>query len=376
LCSIEAGYGWKRRTAQANSSEKSNTEVIEMKKLFLVLMLLASVFIIIGCGGSGGGGGSAASVPQSLPDYTSADLTGDYHIFGMSTGTEDAGYRFGELNVNASGLTGGNYKDFYDIKHVINGGNISIDGNGLLSGAINTDLGINSMIQYGKLNASKSFFSFTCSATNGGQELFTAIRAGNTYSQSDLTGEWKEFLLLVAGANQGAWYFEDTITIDGNGNMSDPGVQLMLAENGIFLADGMVGGVDYSKEFFIWVGNWPTGEKAFAILLKKGTGSFTPSDLQGKWHFSAASPAGASYGYLELDNAGNVVGGHYFSSTGNTPVSNGSVSLNADGSLSGTLLCPNGLEISVIGQINLSKNMMALVTSDSEDVYSLFVMNK
>lgn len=348
-----------------------------MRKAFCsakLALFFLSILFIIACGG--GGGDSAPPGPP--PAFTTADLAGLSNIIGVSTGGANQGILYGSGTLSSTGnITSGSY--FHSIGTMANmtGGSLALTGIGIISGVINTSVGVTSTVLYGKLAASKSFGSFVSTTNFGEYDLITVIKSGGSFSSTDIQGTWHICEISSGGTVENVYY--GTLEVGSGGTYTTPRSSGTVTINsaGIFSGSGSLlpsgtatfaGALDASKEFGVYYTTYSNGEYSIAIAIKE-SGVFSLSDLRGTWHFTLASNGvseGVSYGTIQLDSAGQVRGGYYRSSGTNVSLSGGSVSITTAGVLTGTINASDGMTFTVVyGKMNQSKNVISLVGPSS-----------
>ncbi|HTZ38807.1 MAG TPA: hypothetical protein VMB77_01520 [Syntrophales bacterium] len=333
-------------------------------------ILFLSILFILACGGSGGGSGDSPAPPA--PAFTTADLAGLSNTVGVSTGGTNQGIMAGNATLSSSGIvTSGSYTHSAGANATLTGGSLSLDNQGLISGVMNTNVGITSTLLHGKLNASKSFGTFVASTNFGEYDLVTFIKSGGSFTSADLPGTWHVCEISSGGSLENVYYGTLIVYSGGSFAASRSNGTVSINSYGIFTGSGNVipsgtlsinGAMDSSKEFGIFYTVYSSGEYSISIAIKE-TGVFSLSDLAGTWHFTLASNGaseGISYGTIQLDSAGQVRGGYYKASGGNVTLSGGSVSISTAGVLSGIINASDGVTFTLLyGKMNLSKNMMS-----------------
>jgi len=338
-------------------------------RLVKISILLFAILLTLAC--SSGGGDDPAPAPPTPPAFTTADLSGTYRVLGVSTGGINEGFVAGDVIINSSGsITSGSYIHSVGTTVNITSSSLALDAKGILSGTFNTDVGVTTTIQYGKMNASKNFLSFVSSTQSALPEYdqVAVFRAGSSFGQADLGGAWYVCEIYV-GVNEqvacGIVNISSTGTVTtaettGSVTMSSGGIISGSITSTTGTTSSLVGVLDTSKEFAGFVSGSSLGETSFSIGIKEG-GSFSLSDLNGTWDFTLASTGaadGTSYGSVQLD-AGQVRGGFYKATTGNVTLTGGSLSMATNGTFSGSITAADGTTFSVIiGKMNNSRNMI------------------
>lgn len=349
-----------------------------MRKAFCstkLAIFFLSILFIIACGGSGGD----SAPPGPPPAFTTADLAGLSNIIGVSTGGANQGILAGSVTLSTTGnVTSGSY--FHSVGTTANftGGSFALSGTGIISGVVNTNIGVTSTVLYGKLAASKSFGSFVSTTNFGEYDLATVIKSGGSFSSTDIQGTWHICEISSGGTVENVYY--GTLEVGSGGTFTTARSSGTVTVNSAGIFSGSAssippgststfeGALDASKELGIYYTISSIGEYSIAIAIKEA-GIFSLSDLSGTWHFTLASNGvseGVSYGTIQLDSAGQVRGGYYRSSGANVSLSGGSVSITTAGVLTGTINASDGMTFTVVyGKMNQSKNIISLVGPSS-----------
>ena len=316
--------------------------------------------------------------------FSQDDLTGTWVGHTLTTGYEEC-WEYNTLIVDSQGNVSVTYTNSDgETDSEDNAAKISITSTGILSEAANVSL-------HGIMSPDKKIVVFTDTWDDGTTYALTVlIKAGETYTQSDLTGTWYEHLLETG--NDEGWQYS-TITIDSSRNVSID----MTNSDGETESMSNVGVVDIDSTGIMSL----AGDSAFhgtmspdkntAVItdsdeddptysmsvLVKGGGSFTVSDMQGKWQgYSLTSAA-----------SGNWQGWERFSMSTDSQGAFTLQSINSDNesdTASGTLdISPAGIITldeggsTLHGVLNMDKDIVTLTqTDDTSTEYTLMVLVK
>jgi hypothetical protein len=154
--------------------------------------------------------------------FSASDLAGTWHFFNFfdHPSLNIPGWSGGTVTFNSSGaVTGGSIVNSDGVAVAVAGGSGSLSSTGIFSGFI-TAGGITSTISQGKMDSSKTIAAFVGIDGQGFRFTGTAIKAGGTFSTSDLAGTWHFFnffdhpSLNIPGWNGG------TLTINSSGTVT------------------------------------------------------------------------------------------------------------------------------------------------------------
>ena len=338
-------------------------------------LILCSVLCLL-ISACGGGGGDSASGPP--PAFTTADLAGMSNIIGVSTGGTNQGIIAGSATLSSTGnVSSGSYIHSVGTAANLTGGSLALTGIGMISGVINTSIGVTSTILYGKLGASKTFGTFVSATSSGEYDLVTVIKSGGSFASADIQGTWHFCEMSSGGTVENIYY--GTLVVGSGGAFTTPrssGTATINSE-GLFSGTASLipsgtatfeGALDASRGLAVYCTLYSNGEHSISIAIKE-TGTFSSSDLSGTWHFTLASNGvieGVSYGTIQLDSAGQIRGGYYRSSGVNVSLSGGAVSITSSGVLSGIINASDGMTFTVVyGKMNQSKNVISLIGPSS-----------
>ncbi|MGA3207407.1 MAG: hypothetical protein ABSE05_06245, partial [Syntrophales bacterium] len=151
--------------------------------------------------------------------FTTSDLSGTWYVFGVSSGGNYAGTSKGTMVLNSSGsITGGSYTTSAGTSASITGGSFAINSNGVIQGAAYTNIGITISSTSGKINSSKDVISLVDSTNAGEYDLLVLIKAGGTFTASDLSGTWYVFGVSSGGNYAGT--SKGTMVLNSSGSIT------------------------------------------------------------------------------------------------------------------------------------------------------------
>lgn len=230
------------------------------------------------------------------------------------------------------------------------------------------------------------------------------------FTVSDFDGNWSlqgiSFALL--GNEHGDGNLKGWITLNSSGDVLDgnftnsndreaalSGGSVSMNENGEFNGTAVAeveeiasnidiysGKMAPSKELFAWVQTSSyIGTNDLGAAVKQG-GTFTTSDLQGKWYMFGPSvggeldsPEGTVWGKFELNTGGNVDSGEITTSDSmNISAVSGTIKITRNGEVNGTIKAnSDGEDLNITvnsGKMAPSKNLMLMTTHTSQPLNS------
>ena len=362
--------------------------------LIIISFVISLSMFLTACGG----GGSSSSA-----DFTTSDLSGTWYFHGASCGGTAEGTIRGTIVLNSSGqVTGGSYTHSNGAVASLTGGTITIDGSGVISGSITTDVGVDVSIASGKMDSSKNIISFVDSTNDDEFDFIIAIRSGGTFATSDLPGTWHFHGASSGGTAEGT--IRGTIVLDSSGQVtggsythSDGAVASLTGGTITIDGSGVISGsittdvdvvvsITSGKMYFLkniisFVDSMNDGEFDFIIAIKSG-GTFATSDLPGTWYFHGASSGGTAEGTIRgtivLNSSGQVTGGSYTHSDGAVvSLTGGTITIDGSGVISGSITTDTGVDVSITsGKMDSSKNVLSFVDSTNYDEFDLIFVVK
>ncbi len=371
-----------------------------LKKVGAIILCILFPICFTSCGGIVGGLGGD-SIFQ--PAFTTSDLSGTWYLFGASSGGLNEGTMRGTVTLNSSGhITGGSYTHSDGTVATFTDGILTIDGEAVLSGNATTNIGVNITITSGKMNASKNMLSFGDSTNIGDHYFVTAIKAGETFAPSDLSGTWHLFGASSGGTGEGT--ICGTVTLNSSGQIAGgsythaygtvatlTGGALTIDGAGVLSGNATTnigvnititsGKMNASKNMLSFVDSTNIGELYFVTAIKAGE-TFAPLDLSGTWHLFGVSSGGVHKGTIRgtvtMNSSGQITGGTYIHSGGTVATLTGStLTIDDAGVLSGNATTNVGVNITITsGKMNASKNMLSFVDSTNFRELDLIVAIK
>lgn len=304
-----------------------------------------------------------------------------------------------KLDINSSGTVaatstytdpGGSTKNF-------TGGSLALDSSGTLSGnLINAEATVT--IQDGKMDRGKTIIGFTDTTDDDNLHDGQLIKAGGSFQTSNLEGTWHGYYLEINYVSGDVYWVYATLNVNSigtvtGGSLTGPlgpistfnGGSLSLDPNGILsgtittAAGNTVtvshGKMDQGKTVAGFVDTTSNSELDVGVFIKTG-GSFQTGNLKGTWHgyfteIDKVSKLGYwVYATLNIDSSGSVTGGTYTypGSSGGT-FTGGSLSLNSNGKLSGTLSTSKPSTITIRdGKMDQEKTILGFAAGTGSNV--------
>ena len=317
--------------------------------------------------------------------FSKDDLAGTWYGHILTAGYEE-GWEYNTLTVDSEGNVSVTYTNSDgETETESNAAKISITSTGIISEATNTSL-------HGIMSPDKNMVVFTDTWDDGTTYALTVlIKAGATYTQSDLTGTWYEHL-LETGGDEG-WQ-HSTVTIDSGGNVSvdmtdsDGNTETMpnvgvvsINSAGIMSLAGnsnFHGAGSPDKNTAVRTdtddGEYPAYSMSF--LVKTG-GSFSISDMQGKWQGHSLTSAGTGnwqgweHFTISIDALGNF-SLQSIDSDNESDTASGTLDISSSG-----IITMNEEGSTLHGVLNLDKDIVALTqTDDTSSEYTLMILVK
>lgn len=339
-----------------------------LKRLLNYFLLFVLMMSMIACGG-GGGGNAGGGIT-----FSTADLAGTWRLLTRSSTV------YGSITLNSAGnVTGGNWTEVGFGSGTYTGGAASLNSQGVLSGSVNTTGGNIHTLLSGNMNINKNLSVLASSSLSKPKESTILVKTGGVYSQADLQGTW----FIAAKGMYG------TITVSGTGSVTGgsfvfDGIWTKNLTGGTLLiaADGTISGtlttnepetytilssqMNTDKNLFIITASDTTLISNSAIAIKR-SGTFTTSDIAGSYYVqSVDNDMNLVYGSLILNSAGNVAGGNWTEvGFGSGTYTGGTVALNSQGVLSGTVSTSSGNVHTILsGQVDSTNNVGLIVSQD------------
>ncbi len=316
--------------------------------------------------------------------FSQDDLAGTWYGHILTTGYEEC-WEYNTLTVDSQGNVSVTYTNSDgETDTESNAAKISITSTGIISEATNTSL-------HGIMSPDKKMVVFTDTWDDGTTYALTIlIKAGATYTQSDLTGTWYGHSLTTGG--DAGWEYT-TVTIDSGGSvsidstesdgetevMSDVGV-VSISAAGIISLDmdsSFHGVMSPDKNTIVFTDSSDDEPEYYMTVMVKGGGSFSVSEMEGTWqgHYLTSAEAGEWQGWgrstIEIDNQGAFTI-EIVESDNESDTSTGTLYLTADGILT---VSENS---TFRGAVNLDKDITIITETDGgdPDEYTLMMFVK
>ena len=326
-----------------------------LNKIFLIIIITGFIFLKI----------------FIVHAYNNADLSGTWDL--------KTSYSSGTITFDGNGdITDGSWINADGQATTYTLGTYTLNADGTLTATVIPDVSEQFDVE-GAMNQSKDIIATVHSEVYEGNEdrsLAILTKADGTYSNADLSGTW----------NLKTNYSSGTVTFDGNGDINggswiDADGQTTTCTGGTYTlnVDGTLtatiipadvseqfdveGVMNQSKDIIaavnteVYEGN---DDRGFAILTKAG-GTYSNADLSGAWDLKT----NYSSGTVTFDGNGAIIGGSWVNADGQaTTYTLGTYTLNADGTLTATVIPDVSEQFDVEGVMNQSKDIIAIVNTE------------
>ena len=354
----------------------------------------------------------AVAVPTSaLAIFSSSDLVGTWYIsiYRDRPSSNDPAWKTGTVTIDLFGrpgppcpssfcasVAGGSLVDDDGFSVPISNGSLSLNGAGVLSGLITaTDLTFT--ISQGKIDADKNTLTFLGIDSQNFRLEGNMIRAGGTFSTSDLAGTWYVFTFgdlpssNNPGWNGGTLIVDSSGTVTGGSFVDSDGFSKTVTSGSlsrnssgvvfgsITLSTGVThiisqGKIDIDRSTIAFVGIDSQNFRLEGNMVKAG-GTFSTSDLAGTWSvftfddLPSSNDPGWNSGTVSIDFSGTVTGGSFVDSDGfSKTVTSGSLSLTGAGVFSGAITLSTGVTHTISqGKMDIDKSTIVFVGIDSQN---------
>ena len=239
-------------------------------------------------------------------DFQTSDLEGTWYMYMFETDpvAGSSYYAHGTFTVDESGnVTEGTYIPPGAPAINVTGGTVSLDSDGIFSGAIDAEGGIKVTFASGKLGADKNIMTYVANATTGAMDFGVAIKGEGSFSTSDLEGTWYVYL-MESNPVAGSYWLYGSFTVDDSGNVTGgtynapdgtavnvTGGSVSLDSSGVMSgtvdADGLKGtfpsgkmGAD--KYIMTFIGNDTNGSMDLGVAVKAGLPQSSEDNTEGK----------------------------------------------------------------------------------------------
>jgi len=310
--------------------------------------------------------------------FSQSDLEGEWYGQGLYSGDWEAWF-YSTMTVNASGngsetwflSNGSSDKTSINQLNISNEGIITSPDKASLRGSLSTDKNI--MVLTG-----------TYPEDDGGMYLLMIyIKAGGSFTQSDLEGTWYGHS-LVTGSSPGWEHSEFAIDASGDGQFSITdddgdketytGVKANLSSEGIITIDGsdsFRGILSPNRNVMVAIESPQENEYYMRVFVKSGAG-FNVSDLEGEWRENCLYAGDESYwerAAISVDGAGNFTS-EWNDANGDSGVRTGTIEL----SPSGFMTVKDAPDLH--GAISLDNMILALTNTPENGVYQLSILTR
>ncbi len=371
-----------------------------MKKMNILFLCICSVLFCGHC--------------AHAVSFSSADLEGEWRGYFLESwidpddGDSFSFWIYGDITVSQAGaVAGGRWTAVSGIVGDFVDGSLTIDKGGVLIGTLSihedgtpSEEILEMTLVHAKMDKGKELVQGVIRKADGNMDLVTFVRKEvASLSLNDLDGDWLGFHHYT-DANQIMDHWFDNVSIQ-NGVVVNGAWSSVLADNsgvliGAFAVDDATDSVswDLMNSYTDTAGHLHrsrlvsqsalfSGSKSvlsgidvrnnssfmdIGLYLKTGDVDYQAQDLQGTWagYFSEISSSGWVYwiyGAITLDAAGNCTAGTWEAASGiKGTFTGGTVSLAADGKLSGTLSSSDGEVMTIrAGFMDTGKSMAAAV---------------
>ncbi len=340
------------------------------------------------------------AISGSAIAFQTSDLEGTWYGYQAEVDTDSGDGYWIRLKLDIDNLgnveTSSTYTDPLDSTKNFTGGKLALDSSGKLSGTLTTftTYTVTVTIKDGKMDRGKTIAGFAYTTNDDTLGEGTLIKAaGASFQDSNLAGTWHGYLAEVDTDSGDAYWIRLKLDLDSSGNVqtsstyTDPdgsggtftGGSLSLDSSGklsgtlitstatVTIEDGKMDQAKTIAGFAYTTDDNTIGEGN----LIKADGSFQTNNLKGTWHgyyldIDSAGDAYWIYATLEVNSSGGVTGGSFTTPYGSESFTGGSLSLNSNGILSGTIntSVPNIVTISH-GKMDQGKTIVGFVDKTS-----------
>ncbi len=324
--------------------------------------------------------------------FTEQDALGEWYLYELDV-SPDLGpfWLYANATVTSTTDIAGIISLPDGSSQIIESGIVSISPDGSLTASFTTDTGLTGTVVDGLQDQNKSIYSYVSADTQNALGLAVGIKAGGQYQPYDMAGEWRFFGISADPTFPGLYWIEGEGSVDASGNITSgiyrgpdgtainttngllsvaPNGKLtgsIVLDNGLSLQinDGML---DVLKTFVSFVNLDSNGGLGFNIGFKKGA-SYLTSDLKGDWKFynfqidTVNGVAYWVYGIGNVDSNGTLTGSYIGPDSSAFSISNGQVSIDSSGELSGSFAIEGVANINVqSGFMDQNKTIIAFAS--------------
>ena len=307
------------------------------------------------------------AIKEGGKTFAQVDLEGTWHFHGINSGKNWTRWEYGTLQIHSSGtIIEGDWTTSDGISGTL-AGSLSLHSDGRFTGTL-TASGPGGSCEFnvlsGKMDRSKTRVLLVNASTTSCSErqasLIYLTKTSGSFQTDDLEGTWH---LYYVDITRGRWT-HGSLNIDSCGNVAGgsystsdhryggyTGGNLFIDKDG--KVDGTIetsdtitisiedGKMHQDKSQIVWVDTDTYNVLSDFGVGFKGGGTYASTSLAGTWYLASlclGQCTWLNYGTLSIDSTGNVTNGTYADLHGNTePVSGGILSLNTEGSFTGTI---------------------------------------
>jgi hypothetical protein len=153
-------------------------------------------------------------------NFVASDLIGTW--YGYQTmivpATGAVFWLRGSLDIDAAGNVTGSFAGPDGTTILAEGGTVSVDSNGFLSGGVALSSGQEGVITDGKVDQGKTKAVFVGTASDGSLTLCQLVKAGGTFKPSDAVGHWYAYGLGIDPSAPAVYWAYGNLEYDTSGN--------------------------------------------------------------------------------------------------------------------------------------------------------------
>ncbi len=311
--------------------------------------------------------------------YSDADVSGTWNLEGM--------WVSGSISFDGNGtITGGSYVEEDGESLSFTEGSYSVNSDGTVTATVHNSNNATFELA-GAFNASGDVLPITVTDyPQDDMSLAILTKPTGTYSDADVSGTWNLEGMWVSGSIS----FDGNGTITGGSYVEEDGESLSFTEGSYSVnSDGTVtatvhnsnnatfelaGAFNASGDVLpITVTDYPQDDMSLAILTKP-TGTYSDADVSGTWNLEGMWVSGS----ISFDGNGTITGGSYVEEDGESlSFTEGSYSVNSDGTVTATVHNSNNATFELAGAFNASGDVLPMTRTDyPQDDMSLTVLTK
>jgi hypothetical protein len=283
--------------------------------------------------------------------YATADLAGTWELQELVAGPDGPWWGRGALTISSNGSFSGTISGSDGINENI-AGKLALSSGGLITCTQNCGPSFS-----GALDSGKSFAAATDTEDDGTAVLLVMSKRASSYSQSNMTGTW--VLHGIETGPSAPWWYRGPLTIASNGAITgsieslDGTVDaaagtLSLSGNGRVTCttsgcpNAFRGALDSGKTVVVATAIDDDGSTELAVVAKRGA-SYAQSNLTGSWRLNSIATGQAEPWW-----------------------SRGTLSIAANGSLSGSIADIDGAMSPADGTLTIAADGIVTMSGDSD----------